>query len=223
MQQTGEAALSRKISQKKSVHHFSSLYSSVRDTLISFLETHFPVIVHDASTDTLNDSKQVDNSVVDITNEIYMNNVEVSKIKQSAGQTVESCLKNRDDLIRRTEECELPISALDLLIDQLGGPEHVAEMTGRTWRIVRDKGNTFHVEQRGKGEAEIETINVKECQKFQAGKKLIGLDQYLPPLRAVLIARCRNHFRRCISGNKFTCPQGWGQPEEESPFYARGD
>ena len=28
-------------------------------------------------------------------------------------------------------------SPLDLIIDQLGGPDHVAEMTGRRWRIVR--------------------------------------------------------------------------------------
>eukprot|EP00960_Hanusia_phi_P033852 750679-Hanusia_phi.AAC.2 len=175
LQQTGEAALSRRMSQKKNVLHFNNLYSSVRDTLISFLETHFPVTVQDTTPDALNNSKQLDNSVIDITDEVYMDKIEVSKSKQSPGQTVESCLKKRDDLIRRAEECEMPSSALDALIDQLGGPEHVAEMTGRTWRIVREKGNTFRVEQRGKGEAEIETINVKECQKFQAGKKLIGI------------------------------------------------
>jgi len=28
-------------------------------------------------------------------------------------------------------------SPLDEIIDKLGGPDHVAEMTGRRWRIVR--------------------------------------------------------------------------------------
>jgi len=33
--------------------------------------------------------------------------------------------------------CRWLSSPLDELIDKLGGPEHVAEMTGRRWRVVR--------------------------------------------------------------------------------------
>jgi len=32
-------------------------------------------------------------------------------------------------------------SPLDMIIDQLGGPDDVAEMTGRRWRIVRQSSS----------------------------------------------------------------------------------
>lgn len=43
----------------------------------------------------------------------------------------------RDSLRRRINELQLPASALDSLIDRLGGKDNVAEMTGRIKRLVR--------------------------------------------------------------------------------------
>ena len=41
--------------------------------------------------------------------------------------------------IRALEE-RLPFNSLDSLIDQLGGPNNVSELTGRSVRIVRTQG-----------------------------------------------------------------------------------
>ena len=43
----------------------------------------------------------------------------------------------KNSLTQRLAGLVLPDNPLDMLIDALGGPENVAEMTGRTTRIVR--------------------------------------------------------------------------------------
>ena len=55
-------------------------------------------------------------------------------------------------------------SPLDELIDQLGGAECVAEMTGRKGRVVRDKGrgDTVRYELRDSGENTLESLNNRE-------------------------------------------------------------
>jgi hypothetical protein len=83
-----------------------------------------------------------------------------------------------------------------MLIDALGGPENVAEMTGRTTRIVRrpdarkgqrsgtrgvrggansdGDGTKLVYEKRGKGGA-ADSVNIQERKKFQCGKKLVAI------------------------------------------------
>jgi len=66
-------------------------------------------------------------------------------------------------------------SALDMFIDRLGGPANVAEMTGRMGRLERGANGRVSYVQRGKGDAEVERINVSECKRFQAGEKLVAI------------------------------------------------
>ena len=60
------------------------------------------------------------------------------------------------------------ISPLDELIDQLGGPGNVAEMTGRKGRLVRAKGNgdRVHYELRDKESCTLESLNNNEVGGF---------------------------------------------------------
>ena len=54
-------------------------------------------------------------------------------------------------------------SPLDDIIDQLGGPGGVAEMTGRRGRMVRSgRGDKVHYELRDSGGSSLESLNNRE-------------------------------------------------------------
>lgn len=61
-------------------------------------------------------------------------------------------------------QISLPNSTLDEIIDQLGGPDIVAEMTGRKARMVRySRTDKPHYETRGAdANSALESLNVKE-------------------------------------------------------------
>jgi hypothetical protein len=71
-----------------------------------------------------------------------------------------------------------PATPLDDLIDRLGGPDIVAEMTGRRQRLVRvgsGGGGRLRVEARGKDEGDREGLNLQEKARFMAGEKLVAV------------------------------------------------
>ncbi|CEF63666.1 Protein strawberry notch homolog 2 [Strongyloides ratti] len=71
---------------------------------------------------------------------------------------------------------KLPPNTLDQLIDELGGPEFVAEMTGRKGRVVTKENGEIEYQQRHVGtDATVELMNVEEKHKFMKGEKLIAI------------------------------------------------
>lgn len=68
---------------------------------------------------------------------------------------------------------QLPINSLDFLIDTLGGPSAVAELTGRSKRIVRLKNGLLSFEPRS--EQLLKEMNVIEKKRFMEGEKLIAI------------------------------------------------
>ena len=82
-----------------------------------------------------------------------------------------------NDLLRRLDDLHrsLPSNPLDELIDQLGGPDKVSEMTGRKHRYVRSamSGKLEYVVRTRNGSEE--TVNIAERQAFQAGRKLVAV------------------------------------------------
>uniref|UniRef100_A0A0N4ZKF1 AAA_34 domain-containing protein n=1 Tax=Parastrongyloides trichosuri TaxID=131310 RepID=A0A0N4ZKF1_PARTI len=71
---------------------------------------------------------------------------------------------------------KLPPNTLDQLIDELGGPEFVAEMTGRKGRVVTKENGEIEYQQRHVGtDATVELMNVEEKHKFMKGDKLIAI------------------------------------------------
>ncbi|XP_073000947.1 LOW QUALITY PROTEIN: protein FORGETTER 1 [Typha latifolia] len=71
---------------------------------------------------------------------------------------------------------DLPNNPLDDIIDQLGGPENVAEMTGRRGMLVRASGGKGVIYQaRNTKEVTMEMINMHEKQLFMDGKKLVAI------------------------------------------------
>jgi len=68
---------------------------------------------------------------------------------------------------------QLPLNPLDHVMDALGGPEEVAEMTGRRWRQVRRaRGGPWEWDERCAGG---EARNVREREAFMAGRKLVAV------------------------------------------------
>eukprot|EP00980_Cylindrotheca_fusiformis_P014949 scaffold4095_cov117-Cylindrotheca_fusiformis.AAC.6 len=74
---------------------------------------------------------------------------------------------------------ELPPNPLDRLLNELGGPEVVAEMTGRKTRQVQRRhpgsGEMITSFEKRLAEGAIDQINIEEREHFQSGRKLIAI------------------------------------------------
>uniref|UniRef100_A0A8D9EDV4 Protein strawberry notch n=1 Tax=Cacopsylla melanoneura TaxID=428564 RepID=A0A8D9EDV4_9HEMI len=70
---------------------------------------------------------------------------------------------------------KLPPNTLDQLIDDLGGPENVAEMTGRKGRVVSTEEGDIKYESRSETDIPLETLNVTEKQRFMDGEKDVAI------------------------------------------------
>lgn len=70
----------------------------------------------------------------------------------------------------------LPANTLDQLIDEMGGPEYVAEMTGRRGHMVTSEtGDVMYQRRNANAEVSLELINMEEKEKFMRGEKLIAI------------------------------------------------
>lgn len=85
-------------------------------------------------------------------------------------------LKAKGMLLDFVDRIELPNSPLDDIIDQLGGPSKVAEMTGRSSRIVRlHSESPPSYQSRVSSCGNVESLNVQERNFFMSGNKLIAI------------------------------------------------
>lgn len=92
---------------------------------------------------------------------------------------VERAIKMKEDLLRKIEGLgsQLPANTLDELIDELGGPSLVSEMTGRKGRVVMDdKTGEFRYESRSTDESvSLEMLNCTEKDRFMNGDKFVAV------------------------------------------------
>ena len=77
------------------------------------------------------------------------------------------------------DRLELPPNPLDRLLNELGGPDKVAELTGRKIRQIRRfdeiKGRMVVSYEKRKGTGSFDKINIEEKNNFQSGKKLVAI------------------------------------------------
>ena len=103
-------------------------------------------------------------------------------------QPIPHLVKRRDALLESILDLTLPPNPLDDLIDRLGGVDNVAEMTGRTGRILRQKNGKYRYMKRFGGsskqksyalslpdEDEQDRLNIVEKRKFMEGKKSVAI------------------------------------------------
>lgn len=83
----------------------------------------------------------------------------------------------KKDLLDKLEKLaeDLPPNTLDELIDELGGPENVAEMTGRKGRVVSNDDGSISYESRSELDVPVEILNITEKQRFMDGDKNIAI------------------------------------------------
>ena len=186
LQATGESALEEHISQTKAAGKksaaavtFKGFVSVTKFILTSFIESHLPTIrlekpptvvkYHEDGTQEFSDGslRKIDGTVVPPATP--------QPAPTGPPQPLSRLVTLRSELLAAAEALDLPAAPLDDLIDRLGGPDKVAEMTGRKGRLVRIDSTKTQYFERGKADAERETLNVQECKDFQAGRKLVGI------------------------------------------------
>ncbi|XP_036450292.1 protein strawberry notch homolog 1 isoform X2 [Colossoma macropomum] len=90
---------------------------------------------------------------------------------------VEDAQQMKRELLEQLEKLaeDLPPNTLDELIDELGGPENVAEMTGRKGRVVSNDDGSISYESRSELDVPVEILNLTEKQRFMDGEKNIAI------------------------------------------------
>ncbi|KAL1815046.1 hypothetical protein DCAR_0519278 [Daucus carota subsp. sativus] len=88
----------------------------------------------------------------------------------------EKAEERKSQILDAVRSLDLPNNPLDDIIDQLGGPDKVAEITGRRRMLVRSsdgKGVTYQA--RNTKDVTMEMVNMHEKQLFMDGQKLIAI------------------------------------------------
>ncbi|XP_058791168.1 protein strawberry notch isoform X2 [Phymastichus coffea] len=113
---------------------------------------------------------------------------------------IERACSMKDELLAKIEELgeKLPPNTLDQLIDELGGPENVAEMTGRKGRVVQTEDGAIQYESRSETDVPLETLNLTEKQRFMDGEKTVAIISEAASSGISLQSdrRARNQMRR---------------------------
>ncbi|XP_077299576.1 protein strawberry notch isoform X2 [Arctopsyche grandis] len=108
------------------------------------------------------------------TNGIYLG---PQKSQPPPRDAIERACTMKEQLLVAIEKLgeKLPANTLDQLIDELGGPENVAEMTGRKGRVIQTEGGQILYESRAEGDVPLETLNLTEKQRFMDGEKDVAI------------------------------------------------
>ncbi|XP_027709381.1 protein strawberry notch homolog 1 [Vombatus ursinus] len=116
-------------------------------------------------------------SLVTTPNNTQANNNSNSNSLVTSQDAVERAQQMKKDLLDKLEKLaeDLPPNTLDELIDELGGPENVAEMTGRKGRVVSNDDGSISYESRSEADVPVEILNITEKQRFMDGNKNIAI------------------------------------------------
>ncbi|KAJ8666759.1 hypothetical protein QAD02_008421 [Eretmocerus hayati] len=90
----------------------------------------------------------------------------VQDVDTADSNIVQVC-RMKEELLNEISEFgkDLPPNTLDQLIDELGGSENVAEMTGRKGRIIQTEEGDIHYESRSESDIPLEILNLTEKKR----------------------------------------------------------
>lgn len=97
--------------------------------------------------------------------------------EMTPAEIMEATTTMRLQLLEKIEQLgpRLPRNMLDDLVHKLGGPDKVAEMTGRKGRVVKDAKGVVEYELRAEVDVPLEKINLMEKDRFMQGDKQIAI------------------------------------------------
>lgn len=144
---TEESATENAIKGLKQNETLEDLDVTPRDMLINFVKASFPTHKLEQYTDE-------------------KGNTRIREVQDSDGNPVISkeAVRMRDDLIADLETIKFPESPLDMILNAFG-PENVAEITGRSRRVVRGKDGKRVIERRSKAAREADKTSFNDGDK----------------------------------------------------------
>ncbi|CAG9464449.1 unnamed protein product [Pedinophyceae sp. YPF-701] len=218
LQTTGEARIGEAVERKKrdeGVEDLDDFISGPQEQLLKLVKDWFPMPPNPGiSTTVLESLSRSANAAAKAEQGCKAD--DEKKANDSAGRGYElpvpqspeeavyyEAWLTRQSLLDEISRLDLPANPLDDLIDQLGGPEQVAEMTGRKARLVRSEdGKSVKYEARNAtgatGGTSLDMLNIQERAAFQAGKKYVAVISEAASAGISLQAdrRVRNQRRR---------------------------
>ncbi|XP_052757645.1 protein strawberry notch-like isoform X4 [Galleria mellonella] len=108
------------------------------------------------------------------TNGLYLG---PSRSQPPPRSAIERACSMKEELLAAIERLgrRLPPNTLDQLVDELGGTDNVAEMTGRKGRVVQTEDGQILYESRSEADVPLETLNLTEKQRFMDGEKDVAI------------------------------------------------
>ncbi|OQS04488.1 hypothetical protein THRCLA_03282 [Thraustotheca clavata] len=191
LQTTGEATMERNSQTSSSeLVALKGLISISECMLIDFVSAHFPTKIN-MNTGTMNATYDINLA------ETASQTIAPEQMQTACDGTVHSiiCQEMKSLLLQKIRELKLPPNPLDHLIDELGGTENVAELTGRRIHVVKGKSGLYEIKPRSD---HLEKLNIEERQNFVDGRKLVAIISDAASTGISLHAdrRCINQRRR---------------------------
>jgi hypothetical protein len=138
-------------------------------------------------------------------------------VRDASGNPVQSqeALRMKQQLIDGLSALELPENPLDQLVNHFG-ERNVAELTGRTRRLIRDSQGRVQYKKRAPEGVAMHRTNVHEMEQFQSGKKRIAIISDAAAMGISLHAsnRAENRQRRV----HVTLELGWSADKQMQTF-----
>jgi predicted RNA methylase len=138
-------------------------------------------------------------------------------VRDAGGNAVQSqeALRMKQRLIDGLSALELPENPLDQLVNHFG-EQNVAELTGRTRRLIRDSQGRVQYKKRAPEGVAMHRTNVHEMEQFQSGKKRIAIISDAAAMGISLHAsnRAENRQRRV----HVTLELGWSADKQMQTF-----
>ena len=105
-----------------------------------------------------------------------------------------------EGFLERVDALDLPGNALDVILEELGNFDGVAEMSGRSSRVVKNWKGEYIYQKRTENGVSMDEQNIYEREEFQAGRKLVAIISDAASsgisLHAENAARVKNQRRR---------------------------